>query len=150
MRFLIIPTPAPGAPTPPADEPFDEKVFTAYMKFNEDMFRAGVLVASEGLNPGAKGAHVRISGGKRTVLDGPFAETKELVAGFWLIEVASREEAIEWAMRSPIVPGKDEVIEIRQLTGESDLPKELVDLIKAAAPTWSAAFAGSKAALPPR
>jgi hypothetical protein len=137
MRFLIIPGPVPGGAQPPADEPFDEKVFTAYMKYNEEMHQAGVLIASEGLNPGATGAHVAISGGKRTVMDGPFAETKELIAGFWLIEVKSKAEAIEWAMRCPIVPGKDEVLEIRQLTGASDLPPELLQLIVAAAPGWS-------------
>ena len=145
MRFLMIPTPAPNSPTPPADAPFDEASFTAVMKYNEEMYKAGVLVASEGLNPAAKGAHVLVSGGTRRVLDGPFAETKELVAGFWLIEVQSRQEAIDWAMRCPITPGKDEVIEIRQLTGEDDLPRELVDLITAAAPTWSAAFTRKRA-----
>ena len=81
-----------------------------------------------------------ITGGKRAVMDGPFAETKELVAGFWLIDVKSREEAIEWALRCPINPAGDEVIEIRQLTGASDIPPELVKLITAVAPTWSAAF----------
>jgi hypothetical protein len=86
------------------------------------------------------------AGGQRKVLDGPFAETKELVGGFWMIDVETREEAIAWAMRCPIVPGKDEVVEIRQLTGASDLPRELVDLIEAAAPTWSAAFTKSRAA----
>jgi hypothetical protein len=140
MRFLIIPGPATTDPKPPADEPFDENVFVAYMKYNEEMHKAGVLLASEGLNPAATGAHVAIKGGKRTVVDGPFTETKELVAGFWMIEVESRAEAIEWAMRCPIVPGKDEVLEIRQLTGSADLPKELVDLIIKSAPTWSSSW----------
>jgi hypothetical protein len=137
MRFLIIPGPATSDAKAEADEPFDEKVFAAYMKYNEDMHKAGVLIASEGLQPGATGAHVSISKGKRTVIDGPFAETKELIAGFWLIEVKSKEEAIEWALRCPIVPGKDEVLEIRQLTGASDLPQQLREIIAAVAPTWS-------------
>src|SRR5438445_5646273 len=104
MRFLMIPTLTTSDAKAGADAPFDEKLFAAYMKYNEDMHKAGVLVASEGLNPGAKGAHVSITGGKRAVMDGPFAETKELVAGFWLIDVKSREEAIEWALRCPINP----------------------------------------------
>ena len=140
MRFLIIPTLTASDTKAAADAPFDEKSFVAYMKYNEDMHTAGVLVASEGLNPGARGAHIAVTGGKRAVMDGPFAETKELVAGFWMIDVKSREEAIEWALRCPINPAGDEVIEIRQLTGASDLPPELVKLITAAAPTWSSAF----------
>ena len=144
MRFLIIPTLTTSDAKPAAEAPFDEKSFAAYMKYNEDMHKAGVLVAAEGLNPGAKGAHVSISNGKRTVMDGPFAETKELVAGFWMIEVKSREEAIEWALRCPINPAGDEVLEIRQLTGASDIPPELLELIIAAAPTWSSAFSGSR------
>jgi hypothetical protein len=143
MRFLIIPTPAtPGAPSN-VEGPFDADLFAAYMKYNEEMHAAGVLVASEGLNPSATGAHVLIKGGKRTVIDGPFAETKELVAGFWFIDVKSREEAIEWALRCPIGP-HDEVLEIRQLTGASDIPKELLDIITTVAPTWSAAFSRSR------
>jgi hypothetical protein len=144
MRFLIIPTLTASDTKAAADAPFDEKAFTAYMKFNEEMHKAGVLVASEGLNPGAKGAHISVTNGKRAVMDGPFAETKELVAGFWMIDVKSREEAIEWALRCPINPAGDEVIEIRQLTGPSDLPPELLALITAAAPTWSSAFSGSR------
>jgi hypothetical protein len=140
MRFLIIPTLTPNAGTPAAEPAFDEASFAAYMKFNEEMHKAGVLVASEGLQPGATGAHVSVVGGKRTVVDGPFAETKELLAGFWLIEVASKAEAIAWALRAPVNPAGDEVIEIRQLTGAEDLPPELVQKIVDAAPTWSAVF----------
>jgi hypothetical protein len=140
MRFIITAHPAPD--TPPADPsaPFDEQLFTAYMRFNEEMHRAGVLVSSEGLNPAGKSAIVRVNNGRRTVVDGPFTESKELVGGFYLIEVASLEEAIGWAMRCPTGLGFDDVLEIRQLTGEDDLPPPLVDLIKRAAPTWSATF----------
>lgn len=148
MRFLIIPSLVTEGKTY-ANAPFDQAHFTATMQYNEDMFRAGVLVASEGLNPGATGAHVLVKNGKRRVVDGPFAESKELVAGFWLIEVGSRAEAVEWALRCPVNPWGDEVLELRQLTGAEDLPAELVSAIKAAAPTWSEAF-GKRAAPPAR
>ncbi|PTL84868.1 YciI family protein [Vitiosangium sp. GDMCC 1.1324] len=143
MRFLLIPAPPSSDAKVEAEAPFDEKLFTAYMKYNEEMHKAGVLVASEGLNPNAKSAHVKLSREKRTVVDGPFAETKELIAGFWLIDVKSREEAIEWALRCPKGPGGDEVLEIRPLTGANDLPLRLRELIAEAAPTWSAAFSKS-------
>jgi hypothetical protein len=140
MRFII--TARPGKDSKPADTnaPFDEQLFSSYMKFNEEMYRAGVLVASEGLNPGGQGARIEVNGGKRVLVDGPFAESKELVGGFYIIEVASREEAIEWALRCPSGFGLDDVLEVRALTGEGDLPPHLVELIRKAAPTWSAAF----------
>ena len=143
MRFIITAHPAPD--TPPADPsaPFDEQLFTAYMKFNEEMYQAGVLVAAEGLNPAGKSGAVRVKGGRRTVVDGPFTESKELVGGFYLIEVASFDEAVDWAMRCPTGLGFDDVLEIRQLTGEDDLPPQLVELIKRAAPTWSATFSAT-------
>lgn len=143
MRFIITAHPGPETPAADPSAPIDEQLFTAYMKFNEDMHRAGVLVAAEGLNPAGKGAQVQVKGGRRTVVDGPFAESKELVGGFYVIEVASLDEAIGWAMRCPTGLGFDDVLEIRQLTGEDDLPPELVELIKRAAPTWSATFTGA-------
>ena len=82
----------------------DEKLLADMGKFNEELAKAGVLLAGEGLQPSSKGARVRFSGAKRTVIDGPFAETKELVAGFWLWQVKSKEEAIEWVKRCPIPP----------------------------------------------
>jgi hypothetical protein len=96
--------------------------------YNEEMARAGVLLAGEGLHPSSRGARIQFSGGKRTVVDGPFAETKELIAGFWLIEVPSMKEAIEWAMRvpDPMGEGKDAQIEIRQVFEESDFPPEIL------------------------
>ncbi|MDB4896667.1 MAG: uncharacterized protein JWN15_2929 [Firmicutes bacterium] len=139
MRFLIIPGPTASDATPAADQPFDGELFAAYMKYNEEMHKAGVLIAAEGLAPSATGAHVLVTGGKATVVDGPFAETKELIAGFWLIEVKSQEEAIEWALRCPVGP-TDEVLEIRQLTGASDIPAELNEIIARVAPTWSSTF----------
>ena len=94
----------------------DEKLLAEMGKFNEELAKAGVLLAAEGLQPSSKGARVRFSGNKRTVIDGPFAETKELIAGYWLFQVKSKEEAIEWVKRSPNpFPGKESEIEIRQV-----------------------------------
>ena len=86
-------------------------------KYNEELVKAGVLLAGEGLQPSSKGARVKYSGSKRTVVDGPFAETKELVAGFWLIQVKSKEEAVEWAKRIPFQEGE---VEIRQVFETED------------------------------
>ena len=88
----------------------DEKLLTDMTKFNEDLAKAGVMLAGEGLHPSSKGARVRFSGGKKTVIDGPFAEAKELVAGFWLWQVKSLDEAIEWLKRAPF---EDTEVEIR-------------------------------------
>src|SRR5262245_43580791 len=84
----------------------DEKLLTAMGKYNEELVKAGVLLAGEGLHPSSKGARVRFSGATRTVIDGPFAETKELIAGFWLWNVKSKEEAIEWVKRCPNPTGE--------------------------------------------
>jgi hypothetical protein len=92
-----------------------QELMTAMMNFNEELVKAGVLLAADGLHPSSKGARVRFSGDKRTVIDGPFAETKELVAGFWLWEVKSREEAIEWVKRCPNPMEGESEIEIRQV-----------------------------------
>ena len=137
MRFLISSAPDPDKPK--SDASIDDDTFVAYMRFNEEMHKAGVLVASEGLNP--SGAHVRVvvDRGRRKVLDGPFAESKELVGGFYLIEVESKEEAIRWALRCP-VGSADEVLTIHQMTEASDLPPKYLDLIRKAAPTWSESF----------
>jgi hypothetical protein len=98
----------------------DKKLLADMGKFNEELVKAGVMLAGEGLHPSSKGARVKFSGNKRTVVDGPFAETKELVAGFWLFQVKSLDEAIEWVKRCPNpVPNKESEIEIRQVF-ESD------------------------------
>jgi hypothetical protein len=89
-------------------------------KYNEELVKAGVLLACEGLHPSSKGTRVMLSGSKRTVVDGPFTETKELVAGFWLIQVTSKEEAIEWAKRVPNPDGGDAQVEIRQVFEAED------------------------------
>ena len=95
-----------------------KELVVAMDNFNQEMVKAGVMLAGEGLHPSSKGARVRFSGAKRTVVDGPFAETKELIAGFWMIQVKSKDEAIEWAKRVPFAAG--EVIEIRQVFEASD------------------------------
>ena len=98
-----------------------EELLTEMGKFNEELVKAGVLLAGEGLHPSSKGARVRFSGSNRTVIDGPFAETKELIAGFWLFEVKSKEEAIEWVKRAPNpMPGTESEIEIRQVFEADD------------------------------
>jgi hypothetical protein len=103
----------------------DEKLLAEMGKFNEELAKAGVLLAAEGLQPSSKGARIRFSGAKRTVIDGPFAETKELVAGFWLWQVKSKEEAIEWVKRCPNpFPGTESEIEIRQVFEAEDFGAE--------------------------
>src|SRR3954449_3350024 len=92
----------------------DEKLLTEMGKFNEELVKAGVMLAGEGLHPSSKGARVRFSGDKRTVIDGPFAETKELVAGFWLWQVRSLQEAIEWVKRCPNPHMEDSEVEVRR------------------------------------
>jgi hypothetical protein len=103
------------------------ELVSAMGDLNEEMVDAGIMLAGEGLHPSSKGVRVRFSGGKRTVTDGPFAETKELIAGFWLIDVESLEEAIEWAKRvpDPMGEGKEAQIEIRQVLEAEDFPPEV-------------------------
>jgi hypothetical protein len=101
-----------------------EKLLTEMGKFNEELVKAGVMLAGEGLHPSSKGVRVQFSGDKRTVVDGPFAETKELIAGFWLIQVKSKEEAIEWVKRCPNPMESDSEIEIRQVFEAEDFGAE--------------------------
>ena len=140
MRFIITAQPGPNSPQPDPNVPLDEALFSAYMQFNEEMHKAGVLVAAEGLKPGGDVARVEAKKGRRGVVDGPFTESKELVGGFYVIEVDSQEEAIAWALRCPTGLGFDDVLEIRALTGESDIPPNLLELVRRAAPTWSTTF----------
>jgi hypothetical protein len=99
----------------------DVKLLSEMTKYNEELARAGVLLAAEGLQPSSQGARVRFSGDRRIVIDGPFSETKELIAGFWLIQVKSKEEAIEWVKRAPNpFPGTESEVEIRQVFEASD------------------------------
>jgi hypothetical protein len=98
----------------------DEKLLGEMMKYNEELVKAGVMLAGEGLQPSSRGARVKFSGGTRTVVDGPFAETKELIAGFWMFRCASKEEAIEWVKRCPDPLEGDAEIEIRQVFAADD------------------------------
>ena len=109
-----------------AGEMPSEQLLTDMMKFNEELVKAGVMQAGEGLHPSSKGKRVRFTGDKRTVIDGPFAETKELVAGYWLWKVKSMDEAIEWAKRCPNpMPESEGVLEIRPLYEIEDFGPEL-------------------------
>jgi hypothetical protein len=101
----------------------DEKILSLMGKYNEELVKAGVMLAAEGLHPSSKGARVKFSGGKRTVTDGPFSETKELIAGFWLWQVKSKEEAVEWLKRAPFDGGTE--IELRQVFEAEDFGANL-------------------------
>jgi hypothetical protein len=109
----------------------DEKLLTDMGKFNEELVKAGVMLAGEGLHPSSKGARVRFSGDRRTVIDGPFAETKELIAGFWIWRVKSKEEAIEWVKRCPNPTGAESEIEIRQVFEAEDFGAEFTPELRA-------------------
>ena len=103
----------------------DEKLLTAMGKYNEELVKAGVMLAGEGLHPSSRGKRVKFAGGKKTVIDGPFAETKELIAGFWLWQVKSMEEALEWLKRCPDpMPGEESIIEVRPVFEAEDFGKE--------------------------
>src|SRR6266480_1941672 len=101
-----------------------QKLLEAMGKYNEELAKAGIMLAAEGLHPSSKGKRVRFSGEKRTVIDGPFAEAKELIAGFWLWQVKSMDEAIEWVKRCPNPTGEESVIEIRQVFEAEDFGAE--------------------------
>ena len=121
MRFMVI---VKASKESEAGEMPSEQLLTEMGKFNEDLVKAGVMLAGEGLHPTSKGKRVRFSGKKRTVIDGPFAETKELVAGFWLWQCKSMDEAIEWLKRCPNPMTSDSEIEIRQVFEADDFGKE--------------------------
>ena len=129
MRFMAI---VKATKESEAGEMPKLELINAMGKFNEEMIKAGVMLAGEGLHPSSKGARVRFSGAKRTVIDGPFAETKELIAGFWLLQVKSKEEAIEWIKRAPSPhPGQDTEVELRQVFEAEDFGPEISSEIKA-------------------
>ena len=115
MRFMVI---VKANKDSEAGKLPSEKELTAMGKFNEELVKAGVMLAGEGLQPSSKGARIKFSGGKRVVIDGPFTETKELVAGFWLLQVKSKDEVIEWIKRAPFM--RNEEVEIRQLFEAED------------------------------
>ena len=121
MRFMVI---VKATKSSEAGELPDQKLLAEMGKYNEELAKAGVMLAGEGLQPSSKGARVRFSGPKRTVIDGPFAETKELIAGFWLWQVSSLEEAIEWVKRCPAPFEGESEIEIRQVFEAEDFGAE--------------------------
>jgi hypothetical protein len=134
VRFMLLMIPKGYEQATPGAMP-DAETVAAMAKYNESLQRAGVLLALDGLHPPAMGARVAFSGGKPRVTDGPFSEAKEVLGGYWLIQVKSKEEAIEWASRCPV--GDDEaVIEVRQVQEFSDFPDEVQE---------AAAFAGRQA-----
>ena len=124
----------------------DEKLLTEMGKFNEELSRAGVLLGGDGLHPSSKGARVRFSGSKRTVVDGPFTEAKELIAGYWLWQVKSKQEAIEWVKRCPNPTGADGEAEIRQVFEPEDFGAEFTpELREQEKRLWDEAAERSKA-----
>jgi hypothetical protein len=118
MRFMVI---VKASKESEAGEMPTQKLLTEMGKYNEELANAGIMLAGEGLHPSSKGARVKFSGGKTTVIDGPFAETKELVAGYWMWQVKSKEEAIEWLKRAPF---EDAEVEIRQVFEAEDFGAE--------------------------
>lgn len=125
MRFMVIVKASKESETGKMP---DEQLLAEMGKFNEELAKAGVLLGAEGLHPSSKGTRVRFSGKNRTVIDGPFAETKELIAGYWLWQVKSKQEAIEWAKRCPNPNPEDCEIEIRRVFEMEDFaPSEAVD-----------------------
>lgn len=122
MRFMMLMIPKGYEQAKPGTMP-DAKAVAAMMKYNEELQKAGVLLALEGLHPPSMGARVSFAGGKPKVTDGPFTEAKEVVGGYWMIQVKSREEAIEWASRCPA--SDNETIEIRQVQEMSDFSPEV-------------------------
>jgi len=126
MKFMVI---VKASAESEAGVMPSEQLLTEMGAFNESLVKAGVLLAGEGLHPSSKGVRVRFSGKERTVIDGPFAETKELVAGFWLLQVKSREEAIEWIKRAPFDGGAE--IEIRKIFEPEDFGEALTPELRA-------------------
>ena len=122
MRFMMIMIPKGYESATPGTVP-DAKAVEAMMKYNDALQKAGVLLALDGLHPPSMGARVSFSGGKPNVTDGPFAEAKEVVGGYWMIQVKSKEEAVQWSMRCP--GGDNEVIEVRQVQEFADFPSDV-------------------------
>jgi len=127
MRFMVI---VKASKDSEAGVMPDPKLLEEMGKYNEELAKAGVMLAGEGLHPSSRGARVRFSGNKRTVVDGPFSETKELIAGFWLFQVKSKEECIEWVKRCPNPMLEDSEIEIRQVFEASDFGEVMTPELK--------------------
>ena len=123
MRFMLLMIPKGYEKAAPGTMP-DAQGVAAMMRFNESLQKAGVLLALDGLHPPSMGARVSFAGGKPRVTDGPFAEAKEVIGGYWMIQVKSKAEAVEWASRCPA--SGDEIIEVRQVQEASDFPADLL------------------------
>ena len=141
MRFMVI---VKASKESEAGVLPSQKLLTEMMKFNEELVKAGVLLAGEGLQASSKGKRVRFSGANRTVIDGPFTETKELIAGFWLWQVRSMEEAIEWVKRCPNPHEGESEIEIRQVFEAADFGSELTPELRESEERLRAQTAGKK------
>jgi hypothetical protein len=141
MRFMVI---VKATKDSEAGALPSEALLTAMGQYNEALAKAGILLAGEGLQPSSKGARVRFSGPKRTVVDGPFAETKELVAGFWMWKVKSKEEAIEWVKRCPNPMPGDSEIEIRQVFEAEDFGEQFTPELKEQAERVYTQVSGNK------
>lgn len=129
MRFIVM---VKASKDSEAGRMPSEALLAAMGKYNEELVKAGIMLAGEGLHPSSKGARVRFAGDRRIVTDGPFAETKELVAGFWIWQVKSKQEAIEWVKRCPNpMPGSESEIEIRQIFEAEDFGAELTPELRA-------------------
>src|SRR5215472_9052851 len=122
MRFMML-LPAPPVPLEKLTAAPNKEIVLAMRKYNEEMKNAGVLLSAEGLHATSKGFRIRATGGKKIVTDGPFMEAKEVIAGFWIIQVNSREEALEWAKRCPLP--EHGLMEIRQIFENADFPPDL-------------------------
>ena len=141
MRFMVI---VKATRDSEAGALPSEELLTAMGKYNEELAKAGILLAGDGLQPSSKGARVRFSGSKRTVVDGPFAETKELIAGFWMWKVKSKEEAIEWVKRCPNPMPGDSEIEIRQVFEAEDFGEQFTPELKEQAERVYTQVSGNK------
>lgn len=124
MRFMMLVIPRGYENAPPGEVP-DAEAVARMMRYNEALQEAGILRALDGLHPPSMGARVSFPGGKPRVIDGPFPEAKEVLGGYWMIEVASKAEAIEWAKKAPM--GENEIIEVRQVQEMSDFPPDVQD-----------------------
>jgi hypothetical protein len=141
MRFMVI---VKASKDSEAGVMPSQQLLTDMGQFNEELVKAGVLLAGDGLHPSSKGVRVQFSGKKRTVVDGPFAETKELVAGFWIWQVKSKEEAIEWVKRCPNPMMDDSEIEIRQIFEPEDFGEQFTPELKEQAERTYAQIASKK------
>ena len=148
MRFMII---VKASQDSEAGKMPSQELLAAMGKYNEELVKAGIMLSGEGLQPSSKGARLRFSGDRRTVIDGPFAETKELIAGFWMWQVKSKQEAIEWVKRCPNpMPGTEAEIEIRQVFESEDFGEEFTPELREQEERQRARLAANQVSPAPR